>query len=210
MTTIRKIKAFERKYGTTLTQLLQDGLPDDASMEMHEDFIEWSGWQRTYEEAGQVLASLKPLLLGDVAPDFTLKNQHEADVTLSGLRGKKVVLSFHPLAWTRVCTIQMQDLEQHEADLERLGAVALGLSVDSAPCKKAWAEAIGVQHTSLLADFWPHGGVAQAYGIFREKNGFSERAAFIVDQGGVVRFKKIYPLREVPDIAEILAALKQV
>jgi len=55
----RKIKAFERKYGTTLTQLLQDGLPDDASMEMHEDFIEWSGWQRTYEEAGQVLASLK-------------------------------------------------------------------------------------------------------------------------------------------------------
>jgi peroxiredoxin len=151
----------------------------------------------------------KTIAVGDVAPDFTLKNQHDADVTLSSLRGKKVVLSFHPLAWTRVCTIQMQDLEKHKADFDRLGAVALGFSVDSAPCKKAWAEAIGVQQTSLLADFWPHGGIAQAYGIFREKNGFSERAAFIVDQAGVVRFKKIYPIREVPDIAEILAALNE-
>jgi len=58
----RKIAAFERKYGTTLAQLGQDGLPDDASLEMHEDFVEWSGWQRTREEASQIRASLKPLL----------------------------------------------------------------------------------------------------------------------------------------------------
>jgi peroxiredoxin len=147
--------------------------------------------------------------VGDVAPDFTLKDQNEKDVALSGFKGKKkVVLSFHPLAWTSVCTEQMRDLEKHKEDFDRLGAVALGLSVDSVPCKKAWAEAIGVKDTPLLADFWPHGGVVQAYGIFREKNGFSERAVFIVDREGVVRFKKIYPISEVPDIEEILKALE--
>jgi peroxiredoxin len=148
--------------------------------------------------------------VGDPAPDFTLKDQNDQEVTLSALRGKKVVLSFHPLAWTRVCAMQMQDLEKHREDMERLGAVALGLSVDSVPCKKAWAESLGIQETRLLADFWPHGGVARAYGIFREKNGFSERAVFIVDAEGVIRFKKIYPMREVPDIGEILAALAEV
>lgn len=147
--------------------------------------------------------------VGDIAPDFTLKDQNEQEVTLSALRGKKVVLSFHPLAWTRVCAIQMQDLEKHRAEMERLGAVALGLSVDAVPTKKAWAESLGIQETRLLADFWPHGAVAQAYGIFREKNGFSERAVFIVDAEGVVRFKKIYPMREVPDIQEILKALEE-
>ncbi|MCX7682563.1 MAG: peroxiredoxin [Anaerolineae bacterium] len=145
---------------------------------------------------------------GERAPDFTLKDQYDKEVSLSALRGKRVVLSFHPLAWTEVCRIQMQDLEKHRADFERLGAVALGLSVDSVPCKKAWAEAIGVQETPLLADFWPHGGVAQAYGIFRERNGFSERAVFIVDQEGIIRFRKVYPIREVPDINEILTALE--
>lgn len=144
---------------------------------------------------------------GEQAPDFTLKDQKEQEVSLSNLRGKRVVLSFHPLAWTEVCRIQMQDLEKHKADFERLGAVALGLSVDSVPCKKAWAEAIGVQETPLLADFWPHGGVAQAYGIFRERNGFSERAVFIVDEEGIIRFRKVYPIREVPDIDEIINVL---
>jgi peroxiredoxin len=148
--------------------------------------------------------------VGGVAPDFTLKDQNEEDVRLSDFKGKnKVVLSFHPLAWTSICKVQMQDLEKHREDTERLDAVALGLSVDSVPCKKAWAEAIGVKDTPLLADFWPHGGVVQAYGIFREKNGFSERSVFIVDKEGVVRFKKIYPIGEVPDIGEILKALEE-
>ena len=147
--------------------------------------------------------------VGNVAPDFTLKDQNEKEIALGDLRGKKVVLSFHPLAWTSLCRDQMQDLEKHEEDFDRLGAVALGLSVDSVPCKKAWAQAIGIEETSLLADFWPHGGVAQAYGIFRKKNGFSERAVFIVDRVGVIRFKKVYPIREVPDIEEILKALEE-
>jgi len=152
----------------------------------------------------------KSIEVGDVAPDFTLKDQTEKEISLSSLSGQKAVLSFHPLAWTSVCKLQMQDLEKHKADFDRLGAVALGLSVDSVPCKRAWAEAIGVQQTSLLADFWPHGGVAQAYGIFREKPGSSERAVLVLDREGVVRFKKIYPIKEVPDIAEIIQAVGEI
>jgi len=147
--------------------------------------------------------------VGNVAPDFTLEDQSEREVTLSEFKGKKrVVLSFHPLAWTSVCRAQMQDLEKHRVDFDRLNCVAIGLSVDSVPCKKAWAEAIDVKETPLLADFWPHGGVAEAYDIFREKNGFSERAVLIVDQKGMVLFKQIYPIREVPDIEEILKAVE--
>jgi hypothetical protein len=66
--TERKMRAFERKYGTTFALLLQNGLPDDASLEMHEDFVEWSGWQRTHEESSQILASLKPILEKPRAP----------------------------------------------------------------------------------------------------------------------------------------------
>lgn len=146
--------------------------------------------------------------VGSVAPDFTLNDQNRQAVTLSGFKGKKVVLSFHPLAWTNVCKLQMQDLEENRERFDRLGAVAVGLSVDSVPCKKAWAEAIGVEHTPLLADFWPHGGVASAYGIFREADGISERAVLVLDSDGVIRFRKIYPISERPDIAEIVKAIE--
>jgi peroxiredoxin len=121
--------------------------------------------------------------VGTVAPDFTLKDQNQKAVTRSDFKGKKVVLSFHPLAWTNVCKLQMQDLEKYNERFDRLDAVAVGLSVDSVPCKKAWAEAIGVEKTSLLADFWPHGGVASAYGIFREADGVPERIGSRVAHG---------------------------
>ncbi len=121
--------------------------------------------------------------IGSIAPDFVLQDQNRTAVSLSDLKGKKVVLSFHPLAWTSVCKAQMQDLEKSKERLDELGAVALGFSVDSVPCKRAWAKDIGVEATSLLADFWPHGGVASAYGIFREADGFSERAVLHPGRG---------------------------
>jgi len=146
--------------------------------------------------------------VGSIAPDFVLQDQNRTAVSLSDLKGKKVVLSFHPLAWTRVCKLQMQDLEKSKERLDKLGAVALGFSVDSVPCKRAWAKDIGVEATSLLADFWPHGGVANAYGIFREADGFSERAVLILDGEGVIRFRKVYPIGELPDIEEVLRAVE--
>ena len=149
------------------------------------------------------------LNVGDVAPDFTLKDQHGNEVTLSALRGKKVVLSWHPLAWTSVCTTQMKDLEAHQDQFKQFNTVPLGMSVDSVPSKKAWAEDMGVEEKSLLADFYPHGQVAQVYGIFRDQAGTSQRAVFIVDEAGVIRFKKIYPGGQVPEMPEILQALKE-
>ena len=153
--------------------------------------------------------SQKEIKVGDVAPDFTLKDHMDREVKLSASLGKKVVLGFHPLAWTPVCAQQMKDLEASASAFEELGAVAFGLSIDSSSSKHAWAESLGITKTPLLADFWPHGGVISSYGIFREADGFSERAVFIIDAAGKVRFKKIYPIKQVPDIKEIIEAVKK-
>jgi peroxiredoxin len=151
------------------------------------------------------------LNVGDVAPDFVLKNQHGDAVRLSDFNGQKnVVLSFHPLAWTSVCAEQMRGLEAHQADFDGFDAVALGFSVDSVPCKRAWAESLGIEQTALVSDFWPHGGVAQAYGVFLPDGGTSARVVFIVDKAGQIAFKKVYPMSQVPDMDEILAALRLV
>jgi len=146
--------------------------------------------------------------IGKIAPDFVLKDQNGADFRLSELRGKRVLLSFHPLAWTEVCAKQMQALEENRGVLESLNTIAIGLSVDTVPSKKAWADHLGIKAVRLLSDFWPHGQVARAYGIFREKNGFSERANIIVDVNGKIVFVKVYEIRQLPDIGEIIGVIK--
>jgi peroxiredoxin len=150
----------------------------------------------------------KSLSVGAKVKDFTLKDQNGQDFTLSAFKGKKVLLSFHPLAWTSVCAKQMQALEKNLKVFEKAGAVAVGLSVDSVPCKTAWAKSLKVKKTSLLADFWPHGKVAASLGLFR-KEGFSERANILVDEKGNVAWLKVYPIRELPDIQEVLAVVKK-
>ena len=146
--------------------------------------------------------------IGEAAPDFVLKDQNGADFRLSELRGKRVLLSFHPLAWTEVCAKQMQALEENRELLESLNTIAIGLSVDTVPSKKAWADHLGIKTVRLLSDFWPHGQVALAYGIFREKNGFSERANIIVNGNGKIAFVKVYEIRQLPDISEIIGVMK--
>jgi peroxiredoxin len=145
---------------------------------------------------------------GGTAPDFVLKDQNGTDVRLSESKGRRVLLSFHPLAWTEVCAKQMQALEENKGVFESLSTVPLGLSVDTVPSKKAWADSLGIKTVRLLSDFWPHGEVAKAYGIFREKNGFSERANIIVDKNGKIAFVKVYEIRQLPDIGEIIEAIK--
>ena len=146
--------------------------------------------------------------IGDKLNDFSLKDQNGKDIKLSELRGKKVLLSFHPLAWTAVCAIQMKSLEDNRADFEKLNIVPLGLSVDAPPAKKSWAKELGIANISLLSDFWPHGGLAKELGLFRDKDGISERANILLDEEGKVIWMKVYPLHEVPDIKEILDAAK--
>jgi len=147
------------------------------------------------------------IAVGSKAPDFILKDQDGKQVQLSELKGKKVLLSFHPLAWTRVCAEQMKSLEANYERFEKLNTIALGLSVDAVPSKKAWARELAIEKTRLLSDFWPHGEVAKLYGIFREKDGFSERANIIVDENLKVIFAKIYPISQLPDIKEIIKFL---
>lgn len=145
---------------------------------------------------------------GKSAPDFVLKDQEGKDFKLSDLRGRQVVLSFHPLAWTPLCAKQMQALEDNADTFESLNTVPVGISVDSVPTKKAWAAQLGIKRVRLLSDFWPHGHVAKLYGLFREKEGFSERANIILDENGKAIFSKVYELRKLPDIQEIIKVLK--
>lgn len=127
---------------------------------------------------------------------------------LASLRGTKLLLSFHPLAWTGTCQRQMEALEWNVNTFADLGAKAIGISVDPVPSKKAWADSMNVTKTRLLSDFWPHGAVAQLLGLFREGDGISERASVLVDGEGIVRFVKVYPIGEQPDLEELLEQLK--
>ena len=146
---------------------------------------------------------------GDVAPDFVLRDQNGKEFKLSDFRGKRVLLSFHPAAWTRVCSLQMQSLEANKDVFESLNTVAVGVSVDTIPSKRAWAKELGITSTRLLADFWPHGHIAKLYGIFREQDGISERANIILDEAGKVIFFKMYEISQLPDIQEVISFLRQ-
>jgi len=146
--------------------------------------------------------------IGETAPEFMLRDQNGADFKMSELKGRRVLLSFHPLAWTEICAKQMQSLEENRGVLESLNTTPVGLSVDTVPSKKAWADHLGIKAVRLLSDFWPHGQVAGAYGIFREKNGFSERANIIVDENGKIAFVKVYEIRQLPDMREIIGVIK--
>jgi peroxiredoxin len=146
--------------------------------------------------------------VGDSAKDFTLKDQNSEEVKLSSLKGKRVLLSFHPLAWTDICAKQMQSLEANKDTLDSLNTVALGMSVDSVPCKKAWADVLVIRNTQLLSDFWPHGGVAKSYGIFNEERGISKRANIIIDEDQRIIFVKVYEIKTLPDINEIIDFIK--
>lgn len=146
---------------------------------------------------------------GDPAPNFSIKDQNDSTFSLLENCGRRVLLSFHPLAWTEYCAAQMLSLEANRENLEALNCIAVGISVDSKPCKKEWAKALKISRTRLLCDFWPHGTVAMKYGIFREENGFSERANIIVDGKQRVAYVKVYPVHSVPDIGEIIAFLQK-
>jgi len=147
--------------------------------------------------------------VGEAAPDFTLPAIDGGKVSLGDYKGEKnVILSFHPLAWTSVCGAQMLALELNQEALEELDTVALGLNVDPIPSKAAWAKALGVDKLTLLSDFHPQGQVAEKYGILRAE-GFSERAVFVVDKEGIIRFARVYPIGQLPDLDEVLDALRK-
>ncbi len=139
------------------------------------------------------------------AIDFTLKDQFKEDVKLSELKGKKVILSWHPLAYTSVCTDQMRSLDRNYERIQEKGdTVVIGLSVDPFPAKAKWADILDLKDLKIVSDFFPYAEVTKAYGLFNEENGASKRANVIIDEEGKVKWVKVYGGSELPDIEEVI------
>jgi mycoredoxin-dependent peroxiredoxin len=145
--------------------------------------------------------------IGDEAPDFELPDQHGTPVKLSSFRGKKnVVLVFYPLAFSGVCTGELCAMRDEFPEVSRDDAELLTVSVDSTFTHRAWSDAEKFQF-GLLSDFWPHGEVAKAYGIFNDERGVATRGTFVIDKEGVVRWKVVNPIPQARDIADYQRAL---
>jgi peroxiredoxin (alkyl hydroperoxide reductase subunit C) len=146
--------------------------------------------------------------VGNTAPDFTLRDQNNEEVTLSSFRGEKAVLVvFYPLAFTGICTGELCRVRDELPTFQNDDVQVLTISVDSPYSHKVFSEKEGYQFP-LLADFWPHGGVAQAYGVFNEMTGFANRGTFLVDRDGIVRFAEMNSPGDGRDPAAWAAAIK--
>ncbi len=146
--------------------------------------------------------------VGDIAPDFTLKDQNGAEVTLSSFRGEKnVVVLFYPLAFTGVCQGELCSIRDDLGSFQNDDVQVLAISVDSVFSHKEWAAQQGYEFP-LLADFWPHGAVATAYDVFVEAAGLAKRGTFIVDKEGVVRWSVVNNIPDARNQGDYLEALK--
>lgn len=145
---------------------------------------------------------------GTPAPDFTLRTTPDQTISLSELRGKPVVLVFYPADWSPVCTDELAVFNQLLPELERFDAEILGISVDGVWSHNAFADARNLNF-SLLSDFEPKGEVAKAYGVYREKEGTSERANFVIDAEGVIAWNEVSPTGINPGAGGVLQALEE-
>lgn len=139
------------------------------------------------------------LKIGDSAPDFTLGTHNEGELNLGWYRGRKnVVLAFYPADWTPVCATQVPSYQNVYEQFEEYDCQLLCISVDSVPCHVAWAKSLGGLSFPLGSDHWPHGEVARKYGALNGK-GFTERAVFLIDKQGIIRWiQRVHPA-ELPD-----------
>ena len=148
---------------------------------------------------------LKP---GETAPDFTLKSTPDQAVKLSDLRGRPVVLVFYPADWSPVCGDELALYNELREEFQEFDATILGISVDGTWCHRAFAEARHL-HFPLLADFHPKGAVAKSYHVYRDDDGTSERALFVIDAQGVIQWSYLSPIGVNPGAAGILSALER-
>jgi peroxiredoxin len=148
--------------------------------------------------------------VGALAPDFTLKDQTGTEVTLSSFRGQKnVVVLFYPLTFTGVCQGELCAVRDDLGTFQNDDVQVLAISVDAVPSHKAWSDQQGYTFP-ILADFWPHGAVAQSYGVFDDTKGLALRGSFVVDKEGVVRWSVVNAIpdaRDHADYAKVLSTL---
>ena len=148
---------------------------------------------------------------GTEAPDFTLRDQNQQEVTLSGFRdAKNVLLVFFPLAFTGICQGELDEIRDNLPKYENDDTVTLAISVGPSPTHKVWAAESGFTFP-VLSDFWPHGAVAQAYGVFNDEAGISNRGTFVIDRSVIIQFAEMKQPGEARDQTvwtDALAALK--
>ena len=147
--------------------------------------------------------------VGEPAPDFTLPSVAGEDVTLSQYRGKKhVVISFVPAAWTPVCSDQWPGYNIVKQMFDQNDAVLIGITVDNIPTLYAWTNQMGDLWFPVLSDFWPHGAVADKYGVLRS-DGVSERALIFIDKKGIIRDIQVSDINVRPDLAQCATTLEK-
>ena len=156
--------------------------------------------------AALAAASAAVPAVGVTAPDFELSNQYGEPVRLSSFRGQNVVLVFYPFAFSGICTGELCEIRDNLAVFENADATVLAISVDSKFSLRAYAEQEGYGF-DLLADFWPHGGVASSFGVFDEETGMARRGTFIIDAAGTIRYTVVNPRGQARDFEEYRAAL---
>jgi peroxiredoxin len=149
------------------------------------------------------------LSAGALAPDFTLNRAPDKTVSLRDYRGQPVILAFYPADWSPVCGDQMTLYNEVLPEFQRYGAQLLGISVDGVWCHAAFAKQRNL-HFPLLSDFEPKGKVSRLYGAYREGDGFSERALFVIDGDGIIRWSYLSPVGVNPGADGILRALEAV
>jgi peroxiredoxin (alkyl hydroperoxide reductase subunit C) len=146
---------------------------------------------------------------GATAPDFTLRDQNGAEVSLSDFRGdKNVVLVFYPFAFSGICTGELCEIRDNLGAFVGDDVQVLAISTDHMFSQRAWADREGY-FFPLLSDFWPHGEVARAYGILSERAGAALRGTFLIDREGIVRWSLVNPIGEARDFSGYREALKQ-
>jgi peroxiredoxin len=178
-------------------------LPAHAASEAFQDSIYPVGKLKPID-------SIPKLKVGDKAPDFELPAVAGGTLKLSGYRGKKnVVISFIPAAWTPVCSDQWPGYNIVEDIFTANNAILLGISVDNIPTLFAWTGRMGKLWFPVLSDFWPHGAVADKYGVLRT-GGTSERAIFIIDTRGIIRYIDIHDINQRPPLDGIVKALQDI
>jgi len=173
------------------------------------------GLSDAFKENIYVVGTLKPidsvpkLKVGDQAPNFTLPAVSGEKVSLSQYRGKKnVVLSFVPAAWTPVCSDQWPGYNIVKDIFDPNDAILLGITVDNIPTLFSWTNQMGKLWFPVLSDFWPHGAVAKRYGVLRS-NGVSERALFIIDKKGGIRYIDVHDINKRPPLEDLVNALEK-
>jgi peroxiredoxin (alkyl hydroperoxide reductase subunit C) len=150
-----------------------------------------------------------PLTVGDVAPDFTLKDQNGQDVSLAPFRGvKNVVVVFYPFAFSGICTGELCEIRDNLGAFVSDEVQVLGVSCDHMFSQRAWADKEGY-FFPLLSDYWPHGEVARSFGIFHEQAGAARRGTFLIDREGVIRWSLINEIGQARDFSGYHTALAE-